>query len=65
MMSKPAIEPVRRCKWCENRIGQFTYFVDGEWQVVPNPIHLFGDAPYTDGMCPDCLAAETAKLGAI
>ena len=57
-----ASPPVRRCKWCIARTGAATYFEDGDWIHEPNPIHYFGTAEFTDGICPDCLAGEMAKI---
>ena len=53
---------VRRCKWCKWRTGAARYWHDGEWIHVPSPAHFFGSTNFTDGMCPECFTAETAKL---
>ena len=60
--SQPA-ELVRRCRWCELRIGATRYFLDGVWERVFSVPHFFGYNPiFTDGICPECLAVEKAKL---
>ena len=53
---------IRRCRWCRERTGQPRYFFRGEWIYVPHQKHLFGDAQFTDGICPECFAHETAKF---
>ena len=52
---------IRRCKWCIDRIGSARLFLEDEWRIaVPRQ----GEA-ITDGICPDCFAAETAKIEAM
>ena len=53
---------IRRCKWCVARIGAARHFIDGEWQQVFSIHHLAGDVTFTDGICPECLAAERKKI---
>ena len=49
---------IRRCKWCIARIGQARLFLNDEWQVaVPRQ----GES-ITDGICPECFAAESRKI---
>lgn len=53
---------IPRCKWCIARIGKPSYRVDGEWQTVFSVHHLLGDVNFSDGICPDCLTLEKAKI---
>jgi hypothetical protein len=53
---------IPRCKWCIARIGKPSYRVDGEWQAVFSVHHLLGDVNFSDGICPDCLTLEKAKI---
>jgi len=48
----------RRCKWCIARIGSFRIFKNGQWIVAP----LMEGEAVTDGICPECLEIELAKL---
>ena len=61
---RDAADPVlvRRCKWCIKRTGAATYWHDGDWIHLPNPIHFFGSANFTDGVCEACANAELAKI---
>jgi hypothetical protein len=56
------VKPVRRCKWCIKRTGAATYWHDGEWVHLPNPIHFFGTAEFTDGICETCMDIELARI---
>jgi hypothetical protein len=56
-------ELVRRCRWCELRLGEARYFLDGVWERVFSVPHLFGPAPhFTDGICPECFAVQSAEI---
>lgn len=52
---------VRRCRWCELSLGHARYFVAGVWEGVFSPVHFFGEAKFTDGLCPECFQAERLK----
>lgn len=56
-----APEPIARCKWCIERLGRERYRVDGVWEGIFSPAHFFGDAEFTDGICPECLALKKAE----
>lgn len=53
---------VTRCKWCIERIGHERYFLDGVWEGVFEPHRFFGQAAFSDGICPECLNDELSKL---
>jgi hypothetical protein len=48
----------RRCKWCIARIDSARLFLNGQWIVAP----LMEGEVVTDGICPECLEIELAKL---
>lgn len=56
---------IRRCLWCAKRTAnkKARYFINGEWQIIFDPVRYFGDcAKFTDGICPECAAIEKEKL---
>lgn len=59
---KAELTQIRRCQWCIERTGADSYCVGKDWIHIPNPVHYFGTAKFTDGMCPDCLAWEKLKI---
>lgn len=55
----------RRCRWCELRIGESRYFLDGQWTTVP-AWHVWpSDVSFTDGICAQCFETEVSKLKAV
>lgn len=61
-MTTPQKPLIRRCRWCENRIGATRHFIEGEWQQVFSAHHVMGDVTFTDGICPECHAAALLQI---
>ena len=40
---------IRRCLWCEKRIGQARAFIDGQWTTEYEE-----EKAFTDGICVEC-----------
>ena len=50
-----------RCKWCVARTGHPRYRVEEEWfDDLTTDVMELGNI--TDGICPECLALEKAKI---
>lgn len=60
---RPAADLISRCKWCIKRIGHPRYRTGEHWTdnypFLNKDLTLYD---FTDGICPDCLAVEKAKI---